>query len=236
MAELPLLKGRVSKDMVKKIGSGSYAAEYVPWSKIAELMQVHAPGWMPECVPNKDGDILHRAPVGGYLQIRFVHIDGTATPAYQQAVMDNRHKSIPYEKITSRDITDTQRRGWCLAAAAVFGIGVEMWTRDPLESGYHSDSAPESAPVAAPKAQAAPAATPAAPAPASGGTSEATEATFREAALEKGVHTVAIDTLVTIVGDKLGGDFEKGLGVLASKSAEELNAKYGPKTEEAEQW
>ncbi|WGL30547.1 hypothetical protein SCRES2_gp8 [Synechococcus phage S-CRES2] len=62
------------------------------------------------------------------------------------------------------------------------------------------------------------------------------EATFREAALEKGVHTVAIDTLVTIVGDKLGGDFEKGLGVLASKSAEELNAKYGPKSEEAEQW
>jgi len=130
MAELPVLKGHVTKDMVKKIGSGSYAAEYIPWSKIAELMQVHAPGWMPECVPNKDGDILHKAPVGGYLQIRFVHLDGTATPAYQQAVMDNRHKSIPYEKISSRDITDTQRRGWCLAAAAVFGIGVEMWTRD----------------------------------------------------------------------------------------------------------
>ena len=64
---------------------------------------------------------------------------------------------------------------------------------------------------------------------------KASEASFREAALEKGVHTVAIDALVGIVNDKLGGDFEKGLGVLASKSAEELNTKYGPKTEK-EQW
>jgi hypothetical protein len=233
MAELPVLKGHVTKDMVKKIGSGSYAAEYIPWSKIAELMQVHAPGWMPECVPNVDGDILHRAPVGGYLQIRFVHLDGTATPAYQQAVMDNRHKSIPYEKISSRDITDTQRRGWCLAAAAVFGIGVEMWTRDPLESGYRS--APEAAPEAAPDSAPKPAPTASKAAAVVAKESEVTEATFREAALEKGVHTVAIDTLVGIVNDKLGGDFEKGLGVLNGKTAEELNAKYGPK-DEVEQW
>ena len=220
MAELPLLKGRVSKDMVKKIGSGSYAAEYVPWSKIAELMQVHAPGWMPECVPNAAGDILHQAPVGGYLQIRFRHLDGTVTPAYPQAVQDNRHKSIAYDKITSRDITDTQRRGWCLAAAAVFGIGVEMWTRDPLESGYNAPASEEApaAPKAAPAATKAPSAE----------VAKASEATFREAALEKGVHTVAIDELVKIVRVNLSGDFEKGLKVLAGKSAEELNAKYAP--------
>ena len=220
MAELPLLKGHVSKDMVKKIGSGSYAAEYVPWSKIAELMQVHAPGWMPECVPNAAGDILHQAPVGGYLQIRFRHLDGTVTPAYPQAVQDNRHKSIAYDKITSRDITDTQRRGWCLAAAAVFGIGVEMWTRDPLESGYNAPASEEApaAPKAAPAATKAPSAE----------VAKASEATFREAALEKGVHTVAIDELVKIVRVNLSGDFEKGLKVLAGKSAEELNAKYAP--------
>jgi len=236
MTAIPHLKGLITKDMVKTIGSGSYAAEYCPWSKIAELMQVHAPGWMPECVPNTDGDILHKAPVGGYLQIRFVHLDGTATPAYQQAVMDNRHKSIPYDKISSRDITDTQRRGWCLAAAAVFGIGVEMWTRDPLESGYRHDaeSAPESAPVSAPKA--APAAKTAAPAPVSGGTSEATEETFREAALAKGVHTVAIDKLVEIVNTKLGGDFAKGIEGVLAKSADDLNAKYAPSDDAGEEW
>lgn len=218
MAELPLLKGHVSKDMVKKIGSGSYAAEYVPWSKIAELMQVHAPGWMPECVPNAAGDILHQAPVGGYLQIRFRHLDGTVTPAYPQAVQDNRHKSIAYDKITSRDITDTQRRGWCLAAAAVFGIGVEMWTRDPLESGYNAPASEEApaAPKAATKAPTAEAA-------------KASEATFREAALEKGVHTVAIDALVQVVNTKLGGDFAKGIEGVLAKETSYLNETYGPK-------
>ena len=227
MAELPVLKGLVSKDMVKKIGTGSYAAEYVPWSKIAELMQVHAPGWMPECVPNRDGDILHQAPVGGYLHIRFVHIDGTATPAYQQAVMDNRHKSIPYEKITSRDITDTQRRGWCLAAAAVFGIGVEMWTRDPLESGY---SAPDSAPAAAPKP--APTATKAAVVDVK--ESEVTEATFRETCLECGLTTHACDGLLEVIK----GDYNKGVTTLKKKSpaeVEKLNAKYAP-ADNAEEW
>ena len=102
----------------------------------------------------------------------------------------------------------------------------------PLESGYQSEEAP-----AAPKAPGAkPSPAPSEPKAAAEG-AKASEATFREAALEKGVHTVAIDALVAIVGDKLGGDYEKGLGVLAGKSAEELNAKYGPKEEsDGEQW
>jgi hypothetical protein len=234
MAEIPQLKGLVTKDMVKTIGTGRYAAEYCPWSKIAELMQKHAPGWMPECVPNADGDILHRAPVGGYLQIRFVHLDGTSTPAYPQAVQDNRHAAIAYEKITARDVTDTQRRGWCLAAAAVFGIGVELWTRDPLEQGYSNAQfdaeALEAAPVA-PKAPAAQAAPKAAPAAASSGTSEATEASFREAALAKGVDTRAIDAIVV----KLNGKWAAGIATLAKKTAEELNAQYAP-ADDVEQW
>jgi len=231
MTAIPHLKGLITKDMVKTIGSGSYAAEYCPWSKIAELMQVHAPGWMPECVPNTDGDILHKAPVGGYLQIRFVHLDGTATPAYQQAVMDNRHKSIPYDKISSRDITDTQRRGWCLAAAAVFGIGVEMWTRDPLESGYRHDSEAASEAAPAPKvAQIVGAIN------AITEVTKASEATFRKAALEKGVHTVAIDKLVEIVNTKLGGDFAKGIEGVLAKSADDLNAKYAPSDDAGEEW
>lgn len=231
MAEIPQLKGLVTKDMVKSIGTGRYAAEYVPWSKIAELMQKHAPGWMPECVPNRDGDILHKAPVGGYLQIRFIHIDGTATPAFQQAVMDNRHAAIAYEKITARDLTDTQRRGWCLAAAAVFGIGVELWTRDALEQGYsNAEFAPEAleAPKAVPVAKKAAQAT-------TGGTSEVTEADFREAALEKGFTTHAIEGLLGIIK----GDYAKGVATVAKKTAgevEQLNAKFAPAAGDTEQW
>ena len=161
--------------------------------------------------------------------IRFRHVDGTVTPALPQAIKDHKHNPIAYEKIGARDVTDTQRRGMCMAAAMIFGLGYELWANDPMEDSYsRGEEAPE-----APKA--APAAT-AQPAP-SAEVAKASEATFREAALEKGVHTVAIDALVAIVGDKLGGDFEKGLGVLASKSAEELNAKYGPKEEsDGEQW
>ena len=229
MAEFPNLAGVATKDLVEKIGSGKFSAAYINWSRTLNLLRTHAPGWTASCITADDGGLLHRAPVGAYLLIQFVHVDGTETPAVPQAVMDHRNNAIPFEKITARDITDTQRRGTCMAAAFVFGLAYELWAKLPMESGYQSEEAPAAAPKAA-TAQPAPSAE------AAKG-SEATEATFREAALEKGVHTVAIDALVAIVNDKLGGDFEKGLGVLASKSAEELNAKYGPKEEsDGEQW
>lgn len=234
MADLPQLKGLVTKDMVKTIGTGRYAAEYVPWSKIAELMQKHAPGWMPECVPGPDGDILHKAPVGGYLQIRFVHLDGTVTPTFQQAVQDNRHNSIPTERITSRDLTDTQRRGWCLAAAAVFGIGVELWTRDPLEQGYSNAEFAQEALEAPKAASTAPKAAPAKGAAAKP-VEAASETAFREAALDKGLTTHAIDGLVKVIK----GDFAKGIATVAKKSTveiEQLNAKYAPSEPKGEQW
>ena len=233
---LPNLAGVATKDLVEKIGSGKFSAAYINWSRTMNLLRENAPGWLVDYVPAEDGGLLHRAPVGAYLLIRFQNLEtGAVTPALPQAVMDHRNNAIPYDKITARDITDTQRRGMCMASAMHFGLAYELWAKLPLESGYAS---PESSEVTeAPKARVAPAATQAAPAAASGGTSKAGEASFREAALEKGVHTVAIDALVGIVNDKLGGDFEKGLGVLNGKTAEELNAKYGPKEEaSSEQW
>ena len=232
----PNLAGVATKDLVENIGTGRFQASYINWSRTMNLLHAHAPGWLVDYVPAEDGGLLHRAPVGGYLLIRFLNVEtGVQTPALPQAVMCHRNNAIPYDKITARDITDTQRRGMCMAAAMHFGLAYELWAKLPLESGFaQPDGSEEVAP--APKARVAPAATQAAPAVVSGGTSEATEATFRETALEKGVHTVAIDALVAIVGDKLGGDFGKGLGVLASKSAEELNAKYGPKEEADGQW
>lgn len=223
----PNLAGVATKDLVEAIGTGKFKASYINWSRTMNLLRQNAPGWLVDYVPAEDGSLLHRAPVGAYLLIRFAHVDGAVTPALPQAVMDHRNNAIPYDKITARDITDTQRRGMCMAAAMHFGLAYELWAKLPLESGYAAPATEEApaAPKAAPTATKAP----------SAAVAKASEATFREAALEKGVHTVAIDTLVGIVNDKLGGDFEKGLGVLASKSAEELNAKYGPKTE-AEQW
>ena len=231
MANLPNLAGVATKDLVDTIGTGRFSASYINWARTINLLHEHAPGWMVNYVANADGGLVHRAPVGGYLLIGFIHIDGTETPAVPQAIMNHKNDSIAYDKINARDITDTQRRGMCMAAAMTFGLTSELWAKDKLEESYSRGTAQEA--PAAPKA--APAAT-AQPAP-SAEAAKASEATFREAALEKGVHTVAIDALVGIVNDKLGGDFEKGLGVLASKSAEELNAKYGPKEEsDGEQW
>ena len=222
---LPNLAGVASQDLVEKIGTGRFEASYINWSRTLNLLRTHAPGWTANCITADDGGLLHKAPVGAYLLIQFVHTDGSETPAVPQAVMDNRNNAIPYEKITARDVTDTQRRGTCMAAAFIFGLAYELWAKMPLESGY---SALESAPESAPKAPtASPSKGPSEP-KADAEVAKGSEATFREAALEKGVHTVAIDALVAIVNKKLGGDFNKGRATLDSKSAEELNAKYAP--------
>ena len=224
MAELPNLAGVATKDLVDKIGTGRFSASYISWSRTVNLLHQHAPGWMPDYEPATDGGMIHRAPVGGYLMIRFRHVDGTVTPALPQAIKDNRHNPIPYEKIGARDVTDTQRRGMCMAAAMIFGLGYELWANDPMEDSYsRGESAPDSAPKAAPTASKAAAEV-----------AKASEATFREAALEKGVHTVAIDKLVEIVNTKLGGDFDKGIEGVLAKSTEDLNAKYGPAEEDGE--
>lgn len=212
----PNLAGVATKDLVEAIGTGKFKASYINWSRTMNLLRQNAPGWLVDYVPSADGSLLHRAPVGAYLLIRFAHVDGGITPALPQAVMDHRNNAIPYDKITARDITDTQRRGMCMAAAMHFGLAYELWAKLPLESGYAAQEG-EEAPKPA-TAQQAPSAE----------AVKASEASFREAALEKGVHTVAIDALVAIVSEKLGGDFEKGLGVLASKESDELNAKYAP--------
>ena len=234
MSTFPNLAGVATKDLVENIGTGKFKASYINWSRTMNLLRTHAPGWLVDYVPSEEGSLLHRAPVGAYLLIRFVNVnDGTKTPALPQAVMDHRNAAIPYDKISARDISDTQRRGMCMAAAMHFGLAYELWAKLPLESGY---SAPDSAPESAPKAQAAPAATREVPAAASGGTSEATEVTFRESLLEKGVHTVAIDACVEIVKSKLGGDWAKGTKQVGSKSTEELNAKYGPSTDDGDDY
>ena len=224
--EFPNLAGVVTKDLVESIGTGKFSAAYVNWSRTLQLLRQHAPGWSVETKEAADGGILFKAPVGGYLQLRAVHSDGTVGPWVPQAIMDNRNKDIAFDKIGARDITDTQRRGSCLCLAYTFGLAAELWAKMKLENGWgvSEDEGAAPAPKAATKAPTAAAAKVSEPLV----PDVASEATFREAALEKGIHTVAIDALVGIVNNKLGGDFEKGLGTLASKTAAELNAKYGP--------
>lgn len=145
----PNLAGVATADLVEKIGTGKFSASYINWSRTMQLLREGAPGWLPEMVPAPDGGILHQAPVGGYLLIRFVNGD-QRTPALPQAIMDTRNAAIPLERITARDITDTHRRGICMAAALTFGLAYELWAKLPLESGYQPEQ--PAAPTHSPRA------------------------------------------------------------------------------------
>lgn len=136
MNELPNLAKTATADLVETIGGGSFKASYINWSRTLNLLREHAPGWMPELVRAADGGVLHAAPQGAFLLIRFRHLDGTVTPEVPQAIMDAHNKALPMDKITARDVTDTHRRGVCLAAAFTFGLAYELWAKMPLESGY----------------------------------------------------------------------------------------------------
>lgn len=138
---LPNLAGIATADLVEQIGGSGFKASYINWSRTLNLLREHAPGWLPEVVHAADGGLLHAAPVGAYLLIRFRNGDVT-TPPVPQAIMDSRNDAIPTEKITARDITDTHRRGICMAAAMTFGLAYELWAKLPLETGY-SEPEPE---------------------------------------------------------------------------------------------
>ena len=155
MANFPNLAGTATNDLIEKIGGGSFAASYINWSRTLQLLRSNAPGWTVETKEAPDGGILFKAPVGGYLQLRVLHEDGTAGAWVPQAIMDNRNKAISYDKISARDITDTQRRGACLCLAYSFGLGAELWAKMKLEAGWGVEEN-EEAPKPAPTTTAAP--------------------------------------------------------------------------------
>ena len=208
---VPSLSGVASKDLVEKIGTGKFQASYINWSRTLNLLRESAPGWLVDFVPAEDGGLLHKAPVGGYLLIKFRHMEtGAETPAVPQAVMDHRNNAITWDKITARDITDTQRRGACLAAAFHFGLAYELWAKMPLESGYAesvSDSDPKqptgktyqsSGKIAAVAEDV-----------------RASEGQFEQIGLDKGLLPEAIESLK----QKVKGDWASGIQTLNSKNA-----------------
>ena len=142
---LPNLAKVATADLVDHIGTGKFSASYINWARTMQMLREHAPGWMPELVNAPDGYIVHQAPVGAYLLIRFRNGD-EITPPVPQAIMDHKNAAIPIDKITARDITDTHRRGVCMAAAFTFGLAYELWAKIPLESGYPDTEAVEEMP------------------------------------------------------------------------------------------
>ena len=129
---LPNLAGVITLSDVKQKGSGSYAADYVPWAKVMCILNEKANGWLPELIKDANGELVHKAPNGtGYLCIQFVN-GNFGTPVWTYAVMDNRNNAIAFEKISARDLADSHRRGVCSAAAAFFSLAYELWAREEV--------------------------------------------------------------------------------------------------------
>ena len=136
MSEIPNLAGITTENLVESIGSGSFSARYINWAKTLNLLHEHAPGWLPHCVHREGGDVVFRVANSGYVQIYFCHTDETTLPPVVQAIMDNRHKAIPFDAITAVDVSNAIVRGYCKAAAVCFGLAFELWSGDSMESGY----------------------------------------------------------------------------------------------------
>ena len=174
--KIPNLAGVITKADVDTKGSGSYAASYVNWAKVAHLLHEHAPGWDFHLRPALDGTLLHKAPDGTAFVIgEFIGPDGEQLASFPFPCMDNRNNPIQLDKVSARILTDTHRRAMCACAAFSFGLAYELWAKDPVEDPHREESPAKPASkapakAAAKAAPAAPAAEPAAPeAPAADG-------------------------------------------------------------------
>ncbi len=141
--KIPNLAGVITKADVDTKGSGSYAASYVNWAKVAHLLHEHAPGWDFHLQPAADGGLLHRAPDGtAFVVGHFTHPQGFPLASFPFPCMDNRNNPIQLEKVSARILTDTHRRAMCACAAFSFGLAYELWAKDPVEDPHREDPAP----------------------------------------------------------------------------------------------
>jgi hypothetical protein len=153
----PNLAGVITKDDVYTKGTGSYAASYVAWAKIANYLHTHAPGWEFHLKPAQDGAHLWKAPDGtGYLIGYFTGPEDQATADFPFPVMDNRNNPVQLDKISARALTDAHRRALCACAAFSLSLGYELWAKEEVaEAG---STATETVVIEVPEAKAKPAA------------------------------------------------------------------------------
>jgi hypothetical protein len=178
--KIPNLAGVITKADIDTKGTGSYAASYVNWAKVAHLLHEHAPGWDFHLRPALDGNLLHQAPDGtAFVVGEFIGPEDERLASFPFPCMDNRNNPIQFDKVSARILTDTHRRAMCACAAFSFGLAYELWAKDPVEDPHRDEQAPKAAakPASkpAPKAAAKPA-EPEAPAPAAAPEAPAAEA------------------------------------------------------------
>jgi len=131
---IPNLAGIINKDDVFRKGTGSYAADYVSWARIANHLHSSAPGWEFHLKPCPEGGHVWQAPDGtAYLVSYFTGPEDQATPDFVYPCQDNRNQPIRFDKVSCRTLTDSHRRALCANAAFTFSLGYELWAREEIE-------------------------------------------------------------------------------------------------------
>ena len=144
---IPNLAGVITKADIDTKGTGSYAAAYVNWAKVAHLLHEHAPGWQFHLRPNTDGGVIWQAPDGTALvHAYFTSPDGEETAEFPFPAMDNRNNPIPCEKVSARVLSDTHRRALAAASAFTFGLAYELWAKEEVENPHREEAAPAAKP------------------------------------------------------------------------------------------
>lgn len=160
--DYPCLDDVVTKDDISTKGTGSYKADYVNHMKVAQLLRKHAPGWQFELrtttTPEGHETHVYRAPNGtGYVVGYFRAPTGSGfmdTPDFTQAIMNNKNQAVDWSQIDARDITDTERRCLCTAAARHFGLAWQLWAKVAIEDPMDESTRPEKSAKAPAKAKA----------------------------------------------------------------------------------
>ena len=140
MTDIPNLGGVITADDISRKGTGSYAADYVNWAKIAHLLHDKANGWQFSLRPSPEGGHVWRAPNGSGYVVGYFTNGVAETPDFPQACMDNRNSAIEFEKISARTLTDSHRRCLCTAAAFTFGLGYELWAKVEVENPMREEA------------------------------------------------------------------------------------------------
>tara|TARA_R100001594_G_scaffold90826_1_gene125189 strand:+ start:467 stop:1231 length:765 start_codon:yes stop_codon:yes gene_type:complete len=125
--QIPDLGGIITqKDLYQK---GKF--DYCAWAKTAQIIREKAPNWFFSLEPNSEGEIVWKAPNNtGFMMGYFQNIiTGIKLPLFPYAITDFNNRPIVYEKISSNDIQNSQRRHLCACACYSLGFGHELWAQ-----------------------------------------------------------------------------------------------------------
>jgi len=135
---LPDLSGLITKEDIHQKGGGSFKADYVNWAKTTQYLREHAPGWDFHLEPKNEEYVWAAPDNTGYLMCYFQNGE-RKTPLFPFPIMDNRNNPLPLERINSRHLTDSHRRGLCACSAFTFGLAYELWARIEIEEANQPD-------------------------------------------------------------------------------------------------